>query len=467
MHKSIMSLVLAPLLAAGCAVGPAYEKPVPQAGAESDFVTMVDTVDPTLPVPDEWWRLYNDPVLDALVSEALDANTDLQIAAANLEEARAVVRQARAGRLPSTTIEGGVDFGNSVQGALGADEQLTSYANASAAWEVDLFGRVRRAIDAAEADAEAVKAARDAVRVTVAAETTRAYLNACTATLSLQVAQKSYETSQESLDLVSIQHEAGSADDFDLERAGSRAATARAQIPAYAAQRDLALFELAALLGRTPDKIPDAARNCSIPPEPVAALPVGDGAALLRRRPDLRQAERGLAAATERIGIATADLYPRVSFGGVGSFLRNDIVTGDDSFTFGLGPAVSWNFPNRVAARARLEQAEARGDAALAGFEGKVLTALKEVEQALTAVASEQNQLDALREAQERSERAYQLAELKYRAGSVAYLDVLVAQADLLTARAAYASSVQRLSSARVDLFKSLGGGWREESSSL
>ncbi len=464
MRKVFASALLAPLSAAACAVGPAYEPPALQAGAENNFVTTGAAFDPASSVPDKWWRLYNDPALDAVVSGALRTNTDLRVAMANLAEARAVLSQTRAARLPSTELSGGVNYGDAMQGGAwaGVDEQWSKTANLSMAWEVDLFGRVRHAIEAAHSDVEAIEAARDAVRVTVAAETTRAYVDACSFSLSLEVAQQSYETSRESLKLVEEQHRAGAADDLDLERAAARTASARAQVPVYAAGRDRALFELAALLGKTPDEVPQAARECAAPPEPVAALPVGDGAALLRRRPDLRQAERRLAAVTARVGVATAELYPTISLGGSGSFFRNDLVDGDDSFTFSVGPAVSWSFPNVVSARARLKQAEARGDAALAAFDGKVVTALKEVEQALTTVVGEQDRLDALREAQARSERAYNLADLKYRAGSVAYVDVLVAQSDLLAARAAYAASVQRLSSDRVDLFKALGGGWRD-----
>lgn len=464
MRKS--AALLAPLLLTACAVGPSYERPEPKAAVMGEFITADQAFDPAAPVPDKWWRLYDDPALDLLVAEALRANTDLRVAMANLEEARAVLSQARSNRLPSTELSGGAEYGDAVQGGAlaGIDEQWSERASLSLAWEVDLFGRVRRAIEAARADAEAVAAARDAVRVTVAAETTRAYMNACAYSLSLDVAQQSYETSRESLKLVEERHRVGAADDLDLEQARASVASTRAQIPVYATQRDRALFELAALLGKEPRDVPEVARHCTTPPEPVAELPVGDGAALLRRRPDLRQAERQLASATARVGVATAELYPSVSLGGTGSYFHNDLVDGSDSFTYGVGPAVSWSFPNIVPARARLRQAEARGDAALAMFDGKVLTALKEVEQALSTVAGEQDRIEALKEAQARSERAYELADMKYRAGSISYVDVLVAQADLLQARAAYADSVQRLSSARVDLFKALGGGWRASS---
>jgi NodT family efflux transporter outer membrane factor (OMF) lipoprotein len=366
-------------------------------------------------------------------------------------------------------LSGGESYGDAAQGGVPGNTsaaQWSEFAGMSLSWEVDLFGRVSRAVAAARADADAVAAARDAVRVTVAAETTRAYLNACSYAYALDVARQSYQTSIDSLRLVTEQERAGAASTLDVERAAAAAATARSAIPAAEGQHQAALLELAALLGATPNDIPETARACPIAPEPGAAIPVGDVTALLRRRPDLRQAERQLAADTARIGVATADLYPRISLGGSSNLFRNDTVRGSDSFSFSFGPLLSWSFPNIAVARARVRQAEAQGAASLAAFDGRVLTALKEVEQALTAVATEQDRRAALREALARSEQAYRLADLRYRAGAIAWLDVLVAQADLSSARGAYAGAMQRLASARVDLFKALGGGWQRPQAS-
>lgn len=463
MHKNLLPLVAA-LLAGGCAVGPDYHRPEPKTAANGAFVTQASAFDPTAPLPDHWWKLYDDPALDALVTQALAANTDLRVAAANLAKARASLSEAKAGRLPTTDINGGVGYGDGMQGAGGAftqdQAQWSQNGSLALSWEVDLFGRVSRAVEAARADAQAVEAARDAVRVTVAAETTRAYLDACSYAHALGVAQDSWRVSTDSLRLVTAQEGAGSVGRFDVERAAAAAATARAAIPVLEAQHQVALFELAALLGGTPGDIPLVARQCTTPPAPAAALPVGDGASLLRRRPDLRQAERQLAADTARIGVATAALYPQISLGGSGNFFRNDNVRGNDSLSFSVGPLLSWRFPNISVARARVRQAEAQGDASLAAFDGTVVTALKQVEQALTNVAREQERLAALDEAEARSTRAFDFANQRYRAGSVGLLDVLVAQSALLDTRSARISSLQRLSSLRVDLFKALGGGW-------
>jgi NodT family efflux transporter outer membrane factor (OMF) lipoprotein len=471
MRKSRKATLLLSLLASACASGPDYQRPETPAASAGAFVTTAEGIDPAHALPDNWWQLYRDPVLDDLVKQALSANTDLRVASANLANARAVLSEARAGRLPSTTVSGGASYGDAAQigGGQGTgianlgDAQWSTNGSFGVSWEADLFGRVSRSIEAARADAQAVEAARDGVRVLVAAETTRAYLNACSYAFSLDVARASSGAAQETLKLVSAQEKAGSAGRLDVERASAAAASAQAAIPQMEGEQRAALFELAALLGTTPDSVPSAAQACSHPPSPTSALPVGDGAALLRRRPDLREAERQLAGSTARIGVATADLYPRISLGGSGNFFRNDMVKGSDSFSFSLGPLISWSFPNISVARARVRQAQAQTDAALAQFDGKVLTALKEVEQALTRVSTGERRLESLREAQDHAERASQLADQRYRAGSVSYLDVLVAQSEMLDARSAYASALRDLSSRRVDLFKALGGGWESE----
>jgi NodT family efflux transporter outer membrane factor (OMF) lipoprotein len=417
-------------------------------------------------VPDRWWRLYDDPALDGFVGEALNANTDLRVAIANLARARALLSEARVGRYPSTEATGGATWGRSpaTAGVPGAPrEQWTYSAGLDAAWEVDLFGRVSRSIEAARADAAALAAARDAVRVSVAAETTRAYVDACTLGASVAIARASLALAEDSLRIVTAQQRAGSASTLDVERAAVVAAQARAAVAPLDGQRRSALLELAALMGRTPAGVPEAAAQCVRAPELKAAIPVGDGAALLRRRPDVREAERSLAADTARIGVAMADLYPRITLGGSAGYLRNDAARGANAFSFSLGPLISWSFPNIAVARARVRQAEAQSQATLAAFDGVVLQALKETEQALTTYGADLDEHAALTEARERAERAFGMAQQRYGAGSISYLDVLVAQTSLIDARRQLADSDRRLASDRVTLFKALGGGWQSD----
>ena len=470
MRKLILAMSL---LACACSTGPAYKPPATPTALAGPFVTSAPGTNPRADLPNDWWRLYQDPVLDALVARAFEANADLRVAAANLAKARAAADEARSGRLPGTTVSGGASYGGTVQtgsgsgstAALGSN-QFAGYAQAGVSWEVDLFGRIGSRVAAAEADTQAAAAARDAVRVLVAAETARAYLDACAHADAVAVARQSWEVSERHFELVETLEKAGAAGKLEVERAGAAAAAVRAAIPPLEAQRHAALFELSALLGSAPRDLPEGASNCTTLHEPATDIPVGDGATLLRRRPDLREAERRLAGDMARIGVASADLYPTISLGGVGNFFRSDEVRGSDSLSFSLGPLLSWSFPNISAARARVRQARAQGNASLARFDGLVLNALKEVEQALTRVAAGRNELDALEEARTRAEKSWRLAEQRYKAGSVGNLEVLLALGTLLDARASVADARHRLASARVDLFKALGGGWEEAPSS-
>lgn len=452
--------LLLPVILAGCAVGPDHVVPIAPAPAAGAFVTAAPATDPGAPLPDDWWRLYDDPALDRLITRALTGNTDLRVAIANLARARAVVGEARAGRLPTTGLSAQAGYGNGGQlsGFQSGTEQLGANGGLAMSWEADLFGRVHRTIEAARADAAAIEAARDMVRVTVVAETARAYVAACTLAGSAAIARELLTIAETDLRLVSLRERAGLAGRLDVERSAAAVANARAAIPSLDDQRRIALFELAALIGVTPTEAPGEAIACTRPPELRGALPVGDGAALLRRRPDIREAERMLAADTARIGVATADLYPRISFGGSAGYGQND--KGPSGFSFSVGPLLSWSFPNIAVARNRIRQAEAQGEASLARFDGVVLTALKEVEQALSGYAASAERDAALADAVARADNAHRLALARYRAGSISQLDVIVAQRTLLDARAASADSVRRLADARILLFKALGGGW-------
>ncbi len=465
--KTMRNLMLASAGVLGlgaCAVGPNYRvpAPLPEASAGS-FVSTAPGTSAEQP-QDQWWRLYDDPALDRLVQQALAANTDLRVAAANLARAQAVLRESRAGRLPSTDLSGGVAYGNSssVNGLGGGDSQWAYSGGLGLSWEIDLFGRIGRTIEAARADRDAVAATRDRVAVTVAAETTRAYTEACTLAEASAVARQSLDIAQRGYDILTAQERAGSASRLDVERSAAALANARAALPPLEGARQFSLFELAALMGLPPAQVPEEARQCLKTPQPARPIPVGDGEGLIARRPDVREAERQLAGDTARIGVATADLYPRISLGGSGNFFRNDQVKGSDSFSFSLGPLLSWSFPNIAVARARVAQAEAGTQASLARFDGAVLNALKEVEQALTMVAADTRQRDALADAAGRANAAYGLANQRYRAGSLSFLDLLDAQRTLLDARANLTNADRALGSARVDLFKALGGGWQD-----
>lgn len=445
-----------------CAAGPNYKTPAPPPPETlGAFQSVAPGTSAAAPV-DVWWRLYDDPALDGLIRRALEANTDLRVAEANLRRAQAAVKQARSDLLPSGTISGGADYGNSQGVGQGGGTTQWSYNGAATAtWEIDLFGRIARSIEAARGDAQATAAARDGVALTVAAETARAYVDACALAEAIGVTQESVGIAERALTIQQARERAGAGMKLDTERSATQLANIRATLPTIEAQRQASLFELAALLGQTPSGVPEEAKACARAPKPVAEIPVGDGRGLLARRPDVREAERKLAAETARIGVATAELYPSISLGGSGNFFRNDQVKGGDSFSFSLGPLISWNWGALFAGRYYVQQAEATTQAALATFDGTVLTALKETEQALTRYTAEGRRNQQLAEAARHAQTAYDLAGRRQRAGSISQLELLDTQRELLSARGDLAQSTQLLGSYRVDLFKALGSGWQ------
>jgi outer membrane protein TolC len=246
-------------------------------------------------------------------------------------------------------------------------------------------------------------------------------------------------------------------------RAQLLVAQVRAGIPPLQGQRRAALFELAALLGRAPANAPTDTETCVLPPHLDSLIPVGDGAQLLKRRPDIRQADRRVAAATARIGIATADLYPRISlagfFGGVGTSIPD--LSSNDARAWGVGPSISWSFPDQAAPRARLRQAKANAAGALAGFDAAVLQALKETEQSLAAYGAELDRRQALSDAQEDARKAFDLAHGQFLAGALTNLDLLTTEQSLIAVDAAVAVSDTALIQDQIAVFKALGGGWR------
>lgn len=457
---------LSALALSACAVGPDYRSPAPAAPSQAGFIEAASPHFAADPPPGDWWRLYGNPALDSLVADALRANTDLRVAAANLDRARAVLREARSGRLPSTTVSAGASYGRPSGAANGSADALEDGeyydAGLDIGYQVDLFGRIARAVEASRADAAAVKAAYDLARITVAAETARAYADACSAGRQLAVARRSVSVQQQTFDLTRRLFEGGRGTALDTSQAGSLLEQTRAAIPTLEASRRTALYRLAVLTGRPPAQIPEAAAGCDAPPILSSPIPVGDGASLLARRPDIRAAERQLAAATARVGVATADLYPRISIGGsIGSTATSlgDIASGS-AFRYSLGPLLSWSFPNVAAARARIAQAEASAEAALAEFDGAWLNALRETESALTVYANELDRNASLRRARDNSAEAARIARLRYEAGREGFQIVLEAERQLAQTEALLAQSDAQLSANQIALFLALGGGW-------
>ncbi|MGN6376632.1 MAG: efflux transporter outer membrane subunit [Sphingomonas sp.] len=454
-------------LLAGCTVaGPNYRLPpgaaVRDRDAQGNFVSGNDTAFALAPVPAHWWRLYDDPRLNALVGEALANNADLRVAEANLAQAGALVREAQAGRSVSTAVGGGATLarpqgtGQSLPGTIGYDIGI------SAAYPLDLSGKLRRGIEAARANAESVAAARDYARVAVAATTTRAYLSACSANVRLAAIDRVLRLQRQTLDVTQRLQRGGRENAFDVTRARQAVEASLAQRPPLVADRQAALFALAAVLGRPAADYPQDVATCSVLPRLGQPLPIGDGAALLRRRPDVREAERQLAAATADIGVATADLYPQVSLGGSAGFSGPLSQLGQGSgFRLSLGPLISWNFPNRAVTRARIAGARAGADAALAAFDSTVLIALRDTETNLSAYARQREQTRDLMRARDTAATAAAQAGKLYHYGRADFLQLLDAQRSLADAEVALAAAQAATVDRQVDVFLSLGGGWQ------
>ena len=413
------------------------------------------------PVPGAWWRLYRDDRLDALVTEALAANTDLRVAAANIERARALLAETADARRAQVSLSGGASLSRPEGTGADLPGQVGYDAGIGISYELDIVGRLRHLIEAAEADTEAAQAAYDLTRITVAANVVGAYVDACAAGEEKETAERSLALQEESLALTRELFQRGRGTALDITRAETLVEQLRAPIPAFEAARQNALYRLAVLLGRPPAEFPKELAECRTPPRLNSLLPVGDGAALIRRRPDIRAAERTLAAAGARVGVAVADLYPRVQLGGSAGLtgLAADLGEGR-AFRISLGPLISWTFPNQAAARARIKAAEATEKAALARFDGTVLTALREVEVALNTYARELERHAALEAARDRAATAATQAEQLQRLGRGTSLSVLDAQRTLASAEAALAASTAQLASEQVALFLALGGGW-------
>jgi NodT family efflux transporter outer membrane factor (OMF) lipoprotein len=468
--RVIQKLILtasASVLAACAAVGPDHAPPAVPATAQDHFVSSNFGAVATSDARDDWWRLYNDPVLDGLVQQALAANKDIAVATANIAIARANLRGAKSERLPQTSVGASAQYGrpDGLNRSPGQDSDWALSTGFNVAYEVDLFGRVRRGTEAARADVGAAEAERDAVRVIVAAETARAYADILSSERRLGVARHTVELLDQTVGLAAKRFEAGRTSRLDLVRVTALRDQQRANIPEIEADLESATFRLATLTGHTPAERPITNGNGKVL-ELAQPIPVGDGRALLARRPDVREAERKLAASTARIGVATADLYPRVTLGGsIGAAATTiaSLFTGG-AVGFLAGPLLSWSFPNQGAARAKVAAAEAQSQGDLARFDKTVLTALEETETALSHYSNEIERREALEAARDQAESAARITRAQLREGRADSLAVLDAERTLAQSEADLAEADARLADSQVDLFRALGGGWQKHS---
>jgi len=454
-----------------CMSGPDYRVPddalVRSGLARGAFSAARDAAYTPADVPTNWWRLYDDPILDAQIAAALAANTDLRVAEAALQRSFAFLSEARALRQPTIPVEGGLQYGQ-----VAGEQYLlrlrpprsTDYeARVAIGYDLDLFGGIRRGIEAATADSEAVAAARDLVRVNVVAETARAYADICGAGLELVSARRSVELQRESLELTERLRNAGRAADLDVTRSRQVLEQFKSALPALESARHNALLRLTALTGRVPAESDLTLERCASPPRVRQAMPVGDGAALLRRRPDVRRAERSLAAATAGIGVAIAQLYPDIQLGiSLGSLGANrDILTAPTNF-WNIASLLQWQ-ANQSAARARIDAARAAERLELASFDGVVLESLRQLESALSVYVHDLQRETLLQASRDEAARAAEDVRRLQSGGLATALEVVDAQRALAAAEQALAALQAALSDDQIAVFLALGGGWESD----
>jgi NodT family efflux transporter outer membrane factor (OMF) lipoprotein len=465
------SLSLAVTLAlAGCMVGPDYRPPDPYVPARWSEAPQQDV--PMAEAPSRWWQAFGDPKLDALVERAVAANLDLAVAQARVREARAERRVAAAPLFPF--LDGSASLSRNWQsenagftgggpvGEVGGQPFDLYDVGFDASWEIDVFGGVRRSVEAADAELEASLEERNDVLLTLLGEVARDYVELRGFQRELAVTRSNIAVQEDTLGLTRARYQGGLASDLDVARAEAQVRTTAAQVPTLETSVKQAVHRLGVLLGETPGAL---AADLE-PPAPIPAgppgLPPGLPSDLVRRRPDVRRAEREVAAATARIGVATADLFPRfflTGAAGLQSLDASDLFSGG-SKSWSIGPTMQWPVFQGGRIVGNIEVREAQEQQALLGYRQRILTALEEAENAIVAYTRERERRATLAAAVDANQRAVELATELYRRGLTDFLDVLAAQGNLFLTQTDLARSDAAVSASLVALNKALGGGW-------
>ena len=457
---------------AGCVtVGPDYKIPdeavVNKNEVNNQFAAGQNKAFSQQSLPDHWWRLYDDPMLNSLIEKALSENTDLRVAAANLARSRAVLEEVEMGRIPQVDLTAQPKFGRSSAAANGVPtryaDKWTGDAGVNVSYQLDLFGKISRGIESASASAEAAQAAYDLAQITVAADTAKAYADACSSAYRVKIAEHSVGVLRDFQKTTQQLAQAGRTTVIEVARVGAQYDAMVATVPPLQAQQRLALYRLSVLTGEVPNALVSKVGQCTRIPQLKQPIPIGDGAELIRRRPDIRAAERNLAAANAKIGVATADLYPSINLGLSGGIAARLTDFGEtNSYRWGFGPLISWTIPDTGTARARIKEAEADTQAAYARFDAVVLNALKETESSLTTYARELERNAALKAARDNSALASSQTSRLYKHGRIDFLSKLDAERAYVIAEAAYAASSAQLANDQIAIFLALGGGWEQ-----
>jgi outer membrane protein, multidrug efflux system len=474
-HKFRLAITGLIFLAAGCTVGPNYQKPdlpVP-AGWQEAQQKGVDARSADLA---RWWSTFNDPLLNSLVERGVRSNLDLRLAEARIREARASRIVTASGAWPTLNVSGSYTRNRSSANGVavpgegtvivpsgGANLDQNFYQSGfDANWEIDVFGRVRRSVEAADATVEATVEDRRDVLVTLLGEVARNYIDVRGFQRQLAVARDNLKTQQDTLELTQVRFQAGLASDLDVAQQEAQLNTTASQIPTLESSLKQAAYALDVLLALQPGALwGEVVKETEIPTLPPEVL-VGLPSDLLRRRPDIRRAERQLAAATAQVGAAMADLFPRFSLTGIAglqSVSASDWLSRGSRF-WSIGPTISWPVFDAGRIRATIEIRNAQQEQALTQYEKSILSAFQDVETALVNYANEQVRYRSLTDAVVANRRAVTMANELYIRGLNDFLNVLDTQRSLYVTESALTQSQAMMATNLVALYKALGGGW-------
>lgn len=466
--NKLLPIIIAAIVS-GCALGPDYQHPdyeAPQSShPENFYAASAKQRDQTATrsASQAFWQGFQDPVLAGLIQNTLTDNYDLQAMLARYRGAEALLRHTRREQWPSVTVSAGASHQQlaEVERPRPEIDELDLYeAGAALAWEIDLFGRLARATQAQQALFEASGADVQALQVALTGQLANSYFELRGLQEQLLVTQHNVAFQQSSLDIVSSRLKAGRGNQFDLFRARAQLNTTRAAIPELQAGIRTNMHRIAVLTGKPPGTLIDVLAVATGLPETVPLIPVGTPGEVLRRRPDIRAAERRVAAASAAIGVATADLFPRFTLQGLAGTLAT---SGGDMFTSGAEShrivfGIDWSFLDRALVRARIDAADADAEAALADYRQTVLLALEETETWLVRYQQAQARVALLSDAEQAADQAVSQARERYEQGYIGYFELLTAELELNHARDSLVKSQTDQALAMVSVYRSLAG---------
>jgi multidrug efflux system outer membrane protein len=466
MKRFARTVILLALVSTGCRVGPNYQRP--EIAVPAAFETTLPNVKPGMAADlSRWWTNLDDPVLNILIDDVIQGNPDIKIAGDRIAQARAIRGIASAGDKPEIEAQGSVTRNsyslNSTFGPFLPNRRENTYLGGfNAAWELDLFGKTARSIESAEAGIEAAQDNQHAVQVAMSAEVAKEYILVRQLQRQINVARKNIRIQRDTLNVVQQRFNAGLVNELALQQAKAQLQATRSALPNLDTALQEAIHRIGILTGRQPGALEEQLTGAGRIPATKPMIPIGLPSDLLRRRPDVRRAERNLAAATANIGVATADLFPRFSLTGTlgqESLHFNNLSDGASRY-WSLASGFSWPILDSGIIHANIRLQNARQQEALNLYTKSVLTALEDVENALIAYGNEQERLKLLQAETTANRKTFNLARQRYEKGLVDFLNVLDAQRQLYQSEDALAAGKGRLAAALVALYESLGGGW-------